>query len=69
MSKSNACCLSSYLRASLYTRMFRFGAYPATQYFILEKRIYHSTLEAEGGYGMTYTIERGPIIFPKLGWR
>jgi hypothetical protein len=49
--------------------MFRFGAYPATQYYILEKRVHHEALEAEGGYGFTYTIERGPTIFARQGWR
>lgn len=49
--------------------MFRFAAYPATQFYILEKRVHHQALEAEGGYGMTYTIEPGPIIFAKKGWR
>ena len=54
---------------TIFGRMFRFAAYPATQYYILEKKVHHEALEAEGGFGLTYTIEKGPIIFAKLGWR
>jgi hypothetical protein len=50
-------------------RLYRFAAYTATQYFILEKRVFSEQLSAEGGYGMTYTIERGPLLTGLHGWR
>ena len=52
-----------------WRRLFRFSAYPLTQYYILEKRVYHSLLEAEGGSGVTYNIEKGPQVFCKKDWR
>lgn len=50
-------------------RLWRFSAYPASQFYILEKMIYHDCLEAEGGYGLTYLIEAGPYVYAKNGWR
>jgi hypothetical protein len=50
-------------------RLYRFGAYPATQYFILEKTMVHDSLESEGGSGLTCMIEKGPYVFMKKGWR
>ena len=49
--------------------LYRFSAYPAAQYYILEKKVYHQVLQAEGGYGMTYTLERGPQCFSRKDWR
>ena len=50
-------------------RLYRFAAYPAVQYFILEKTVVHDSLESEGGSGLTCWIERGPLCFTKKGWR
>jgi hypothetical protein len=52
-----------------WRRLFRFGAYPLTQYYILEKIVHHDVLEAEGGRGLTCDIECGPVLFAKKGWR
>ena len=49
--------------------MYRFAAYPITQYFVLTKRVTHSVLESEGGEGNTYIVEKGPLLFPRLGWK
>lgn len=50
-------------------RLFRFGAYSATQYYICEKKVFHEALDSEGGSGMTYIILPGPTAFAKKGWR
>jgi hypothetical protein len=50
-------------------RLYRFAAYPSTQYYILEKRIYHESLESEGGSGLSYQIVRGPFCFMRKGWK
>ena len=50
-------------------RLFQFGGYAAKQYFVVEKKVYHKTLVAEGGSGMTYSILEGPILYAKIGWR
>lgn len=50
-------------------RLYRFAAYTATQYFILEKHVFSEQLSAEGGFGMTYTIEPGPVLTGLKGWR
>lgn len=50
-------------------RLFRFAAYSATQYFILAKRVFSEQLIAEGGFGMTYIIEPGPVVTGLKGWR
>jgi hypothetical protein len=50
-------------------RMYRFAAYSATQYYILEKHVYHEALDAEGGYGYSYLIVKGPVVFCKKNWR
>ena len=50
-------------------RLYRFAAYTATQYYILEKRVFSETLISEGGYGMTYTIAPGPVVTGLKGWR
>ena len=48
-------------------RLYRFGAYPVTQYFILEKIVVHDALESEGGSGRSQIIEKGPFLFVKKG--
>ena len=50
-------------------RLFHFAGYAATQYFILEKRVQSEQLASEGGFGLTYSIEKGPILAPLFGWR
>lgn len=50
-------------------RLYRFAAYPATQYFILERVVVNDALESEGGSGLTAQIEKGPFCFMKKGWR
>mmetsp|Transcript_15284 Transcript_15284/g.33737 ORF Transcript_15284/g.33737 Transcript_15284/m.33737 type:complete len:421 (-) Transcript_15284:53-1315(-) len=50
-------------------RLYRFGAYSATQYFIMEKRVFSEVLLAEGGYGLTYTLIPGPVLTATKGWR
>ena len=50
-------------------RLYRFAAYPATQYSLLEKRFFHETLESEGGSGLSYRIEKGPWCFMPKGWK
>ena len=50
-------------------RLYRFAAYPAVQYFILEKVMVHDSLQSEGGSGLTCRIERGPYCFTKKGWK
>jgi hypothetical protein len=50
-------------------RLFRFAAYPATQYYILGREVSHECLEAEGGIGTTYIIESGPYVRPRKHWR
>lgn len=52
-----------------HRRTYRFAAYSATQYYILEKRVVHETLNAEGGSGVTYYIESGPIAYARKDWR
>jgi hypothetical protein len=52
-----------------WRRLFRFAAYPATQYYILGKMVYNDVLEAEGGRGMTYVLEAGPVLFGQKDWR
>lgn len=49
--------------------MYRFSAYPATQYYVLERRVAHISLEAEGGTGLTYDIVSGPSCFARKDWR
>jgi hypothetical protein len=50
-----------------YRRLFRFAAYSTTQYYILAKRIVHPDLD--GGSGMTYYVEAGPIVQARKHWR
>eukprot|EP01038_Epipyxis_sp_PR26KG_P011033 gene11033-14814_t len=50
-------------------RLFRFGAYSATQYYVLEKLVYHETLDSDGGCGLTYLIVPGPTIFARKDWK
>eukprot|EP01039_Chlorochromonas_danica_P002276 gene2276-2491_t len=50
-------------------RLYSFATYPATQYYILEKRIHHEALDSEGGWGSTYWIEAGPILYARQDWR
>ena len=49
--------------------MYRFGAYPVSQYYIMEKEVYHECLDAEGGSGLASTIECGPILYARKHWR
>jgi len=58
-----------YLHITIALRMFRFAGYPATQYYILEKQVYHECLESEGGSGLTAIIESGPLLYAKKHWR
>lgn len=50
-------------------RTFQFGAYVATQYFILEKMVDHELLDSEGGKGLSCTIEVGPICYARKDYR
>ena len=50
-------------------RLYRFAGYSATQYFILAKRVFSEQLVSEGGFGMTYMIEPGPVVTGLHGWR
>ena len=50
-------------------RLYRFAAYPSTQYYILEKRIYHESLESEGGSGLSYKLFKGNWCFMPKGWK
>ena len=52
-----------------YRRVFNFAAYSATQYFVLEKLITHEALDSEGGTGLTYDIQAGPIAYARKGWK
>jgi hypothetical protein len=52
-----------------WRRLFRFGGYPVTQFYILEKIVFHDVLEAEGGRGLTCKIEKGPVCFARKGWK
>lgn len=49
--------------------LYRFSAYPATQYYILEKKVYHHVLSAEGGSGWTYVMEKGARCFARKDWK
>lgn len=49
--------------------LYRFAGYPATQFYILEKRVYHDCLAAEGGSGVTYDVVHGPMVFARKDWR
>lgn len=62
--------LNASAEASIGTRrLYHFAGYTATQYFILEKMVQSELLASEGGCGLTYTIEKGPILEPLFGWR
>lgn len=50
-------------------RTFHFGAYVATQYFILEKIFEHECLGIEGGKGLSCRIEVGPILYARKDYR
>ena len=52
-----------------WRRLFRFAGYPLTQFYIIEKIVYHDVLEAEGGKGLTADIERGNMVFAKKDWK
>lgn len=52
-----------------HRRLYRFAAFPVTQYYILERLVVHECLEADGGEGMTYLIESGPSVFARKDWR
>ena len=53
----------------IITRMYRFCAYPVTQYYILQRKIRHECLESEGGVGITCVIEKGIKLFARKHWR
>lgn len=50
-------------------RLFRFAGYPATQYYILERKVEHDCLKADGGSGYTYMIKKGEYVFAQKHWR
>lgn len=50
-------------------RLFRFAAYPATQYFIIETRVHHEDLMGDGGSGVSQLILKGPILFARKNWK
>ena len=50
-----------------WRRMFRFAGYPLTQYYIMEKLVFHDCLEAEGGRALTCDLERGNKCFVRKG--
>jgi hypothetical protein len=50
-------------------RLYQLAAYSATQYYILEKYVYHEALDSEGGSGLTYLIEAGNMLYAKKDWR
>ena len=50
-------------------RMYRFAAYPVTQYYVIGREIRDDSLESEGGSGTTYIIQSGPVIKPTKDWR
>lgn len=52
-----------------YRKLHDFAAYPASQYYILEKKIYHECLKDDGGFGYTYLIEKGTNCFARKHWR
>jgi hypothetical protein len=52
-----------------FRRLYSFAAYPASQYYILQKLIHHDCLESENGMGMTYMIEKGTTVFSRKLWR
>lgn len=50
-------------------RMYRFAGYPVTQYYVLEKRVVHDCLVAEGGIGTTYYLSYGNNCKTTKGWK
>lgn len=50
-------------------RLYQLAGYSVTQYYVLEKVVHHQSLDAEGGSGVTYYIEAGPILYAKKDWR
>jgi hypothetical protein len=52
-----------------WRRLWRFGAYPVTQYFILEKRVHHEIFKEDLGYGDTYDIVKGSTVYARQNWR
>jgi hypothetical protein len=46
-------------------RTFQFGAYSATQYYIIEKQVEHELLDSEGGKGISCTVAVGPICYAR----
>jgi hypothetical protein len=50
-------------------RLFRFGGYPVTQYYILERLVHHELLESEGGSGLSCMIVDGSVVFARKNWR
>jgi len=52
-----------------WRRMFRFAAYPVTQFYVLMREVRHDILRSEGGTGKTYVLERGPKVYAYKDWR
>lgn len=52
-----------------WRRLWRFAAYPVTQYFILQRSITHECMGSEGGTGKTYDIVTGSSVFARKHWR
>lgn len=52
-----------------WRRLWRFAAYPVTQYYILERRVEHDVFKEDLGYGYTYELARGPNIYAEKKWR
>ncbi len=52
-----------------WRRLWRFAAYPATQYYILERRIESALFDSDLGWADTHDLKRGPIIYAEKNWR
>lgn len=52
-----------------WRRLWRFGAYSATQYYILERRIESSLFDCDLGWADTYNIVRGSTVYAEKHWR
>jgi len=52
-----------------WRRLYRFSAYPITQYFLISREVDHEILKSEGGKGQTYVLERGNSVYAYKHWR
>jgi hypothetical protein len=50
-------------------RLWRFSAYPVTQYYILHREVDHPLLESEGGRGRTCNVVKGTQVFCRKRWK